>query len=311
MQSSNRLPVGLFRGLFRARPLAIGSETGRFHPDATEPLEGRALMSASVLDGRASTAPGGHGSVSVQFMGETIARRSSLVSMEAHLIEEPNLPYPIPAGPSENLNVYLPQGPVPPGGRPVLVAIHGGGWRRLDKAGYGDRIASAFVPRGYVVVAPNYMLSAPGRPSWPVNLEDVRSVVAGCAPMRTRWDQPERGRGDRRVGRRQPGRVARDRSGPPDSGGISTASSGRHCFFDTDQSDVPGRGESPVPAWRRPSSWGDAAAGSRELRRGVADRSCCAGRSADVSGARVGGPADTGESVRGDGGRAERRRGAE
>ncbi len=135
-------------------------------------------MSVAVLDGRASTVPGGHGSVSVQFMGATIAKRSSLVSMEGHLIEESNLPYPTPAGPSESLNVYLPQGPVPPGGRPVLIAIHGGGWRRLDKAGYGDRIASAFVPRGYVVVAPNYMLSAPGRSSWPDNLEDVRSAVA-------------------------------------------------------------------------------------------------------------------------------------
>ncbi|MGP0063576.1 MAG: alpha/beta hydrolase fold domain-containing protein [Isosphaeraceae bacterium] len=88
------------------------------------------------------------------------------------------MPYPTPAGPNESLNVYLPPGPVPPGGRPVLIAIHGGGWRRLDKNGYGDRIASAFVSRGDVVVAPNYMLSAPGRPSWPVNLDDVRSVVA-------------------------------------------------------------------------------------------------------------------------------------
>jgi acetyl esterase/lipase len=92
-------------------------------------------------------------------------------------IVERNLAYSIPAGPAERLNVYLPEGPVPSGGRPVLIAIHGGGWRRFDKNGYGDRIASAFVPQGYVVVAPNYELSAPGRPSWPVNLEDVQSVV--------------------------------------------------------------------------------------------------------------------------------------
>jgi acetyl esterase/lipase len=59
----------------------------------------------------------------------------------------------------------------------VLVAIHGGGWRRLDKSGYGRRIATAFVPRGYIVVAPNYRLSAPGEPSWPVNLEDVQAAV--------------------------------------------------------------------------------------------------------------------------------------
>ncbi len=53
----------------------------------------------------------------------------------------------------------------------------GGGWRKLNKDGYGDRIASAFVSRGYVVVAPNYELSAPRHPSWPVNLEDVQAVV--------------------------------------------------------------------------------------------------------------------------------------
>jgi acetyl esterase/lipase len=89
-----------------------------------------------------------------------------------------NLSYPTPEGPGQKLNVYLPDSPTPSGGRPVIIAIHGGGWRRFDKNGYGDRIASAFVPQGYVVVAPNYVLSAPDRPSWPVNFEDVQAVVA-------------------------------------------------------------------------------------------------------------------------------------
>jgi acetyl esterase/lipase len=59
----------------------------------------------------------------------------------------------------------------------VLIAIHGGGWRRYSKAGYGSRIAGAFVSHGYVVVAPDYQLSAPRRPSWPVNLEELQAVV--------------------------------------------------------------------------------------------------------------------------------------
>jgi acetyl esterase/lipase len=88
-----------------------------------------------------------------------------------------NLAFPTVDGGSERLDVYLPSDPGPPGGRPVLVAVHGGGWRRLDKTGYGERIASAFVPAGYVVVAPNYKLSAPHRSSWPVNLEDVQAAV--------------------------------------------------------------------------------------------------------------------------------------
>jgi acetyl esterase/lipase len=93
------------------------------------------------------------------------------------LTELRNVTFPTAGGPSELLDVYLPNDAAPPGGRPVLVAVHGGGWRRLDKTGYGERIASAFVPAGYVVVAPNYELSAPGKSSWPANLEDVQGAV--------------------------------------------------------------------------------------------------------------------------------------
>jgi len=91
--------------------------------------------------------------------------------------EERNVSFPTVDGEFEQLDVYMPDNPVPPIGRPVLIAIHGGGWRRLDKLGYGRRIASAFVPEGYVVVAPNYQLSAPGEPSWPRNLQDVQAAV--------------------------------------------------------------------------------------------------------------------------------------
>ena len=59
----------------------------------------------------------------------------------------------------------------------MIVAIHGGGWRRYNKQEYGPRVASAFVPNGYVVVAPNYLLSARNRPSWPINFQDVQSAV--------------------------------------------------------------------------------------------------------------------------------------
>jgi acetyl esterase/lipase len=94
------------------------------------------------------------------------------------VVEKATVTYPTPAGPSERLDVYIPPGPTPPGGRPVILAIHGGGWRRYSKAGYGERIASAFVRQGYVVVAPNYVLSTPGHPSWPENLDDLRSAVS-------------------------------------------------------------------------------------------------------------------------------------
>lgn len=93
------------------------------------------------------------------------------------MVERRNIPYPTPGGPTERLDVYTPRGPAPSVGWPVIVAIHGGGWRRLSKAGYGERIASAFVPHGYVVVAPDYALSGPGRPTWPTNLQDVQAAV--------------------------------------------------------------------------------------------------------------------------------------
>jgi acetyl esterase/lipase len=90
----------------------------------------------------------------------------------------PNVSFPTVGGQSEQLDVYLPSGASPAAGRPVMIAIHGGGWRRFDKSGFGERIASAFVPEGYVVVAPNYVLSTPAHASWPVNFEDVQAAVS-------------------------------------------------------------------------------------------------------------------------------------
>jgi acetyl esterase/lipase len=74
------------------------------------------------------------------------------------------------------LDVYKPTGPAPEGGWPVVMAIHGGGWHRYDKSGYGQEIAP-LTRYGYVVVAMNYKLSAPFLPSWPTNFEEIRDSV--------------------------------------------------------------------------------------------------------------------------------------
>jgi acetyl esterase/lipase len=134
-------------------------------------------MAPLTLSGQVAAISGERGPALFEPLGRLTPKHSGSERVRFDGIEERNLTYPTPAGPEEQLNVYLPKGPVPPGGRPVLIAIHGGGWRKLNKDGYGNRIASAFGPQGYVVVAPNYELSAPGRPSWPVNLEDLQSVV--------------------------------------------------------------------------------------------------------------------------------------
>jgi acetyl esterase/lipase len=97
-----------------------------------------------------------------------IAARTAVVS---------NVVYEDVAGRRETLDLYLPRGTPPAGGWPVLIAIHGGGWRRFSKDEYGPKVAMMFVPEGIAVVAMNYTLSAPGSPSWPANLEDVRNAV--------------------------------------------------------------------------------------------------------------------------------------
>jgi acetyl esterase/lipase len=88
-----------------------------------------------------------------------------------------NITYTVVGGLSEQLNVYVPKGAPPPGGWPVVMAIHGGGWRSQDNIDYGRRVASAMVPNGYVVIAPDYALSAPGKPTWPLDLQDVQAAV--------------------------------------------------------------------------------------------------------------------------------------
>ncbi len=74
------------------------------------------------------------------------------------------------------LDIYQPDSRPPAGGRPALIAIHGGGWRGGSKTDYGRSLVP-LVRRGYVVIAVDYRLSRPGVPSWPGNLEDIRAAV--------------------------------------------------------------------------------------------------------------------------------------
>src|SRR5919107_1795723 len=74
------------------------------------------------------------------------------------------------------LDVYAPTAEAPPGGRPAILAIHGGGWRGGSKTDFG-RMAARLTRHDYVVVSVGYLLSKPGSPSWPANFEDVREAV--------------------------------------------------------------------------------------------------------------------------------------
>lgn len=87
-----------------------------------------------------------------------------------------DLVYRSSVGRRGRLDVYLPEGAAPRGGRPALLAIHGGGWRGGGKADYGRSLVP-LVRRGLVVVAVDYRLSRPGSPSWPENIDDVRAAL--------------------------------------------------------------------------------------------------------------------------------------
>lgn len=58
---------------------------------------------------------------------------------------------------SETLDVFTAGGPPSPGGAPVLVFVHGGYWRSLDKSDHSF-LAPAFTQAGACVVVPNYAL---------------------------------------------------------------------------------------------------------------------------------------------------------
>ena len=75
------------------------------------------------------------------------------------------------------LDVYLPAGC---GSAPVVLWVHGGGWRRGDKAaGTVARKAAWAGSLGAALVAVNYRLSTPGAGvAWPDHGEDVADAVA-------------------------------------------------------------------------------------------------------------------------------------
>ncbi|WP_406696417.1 alpha/beta hydrolase [Singulisphaera sp. Ch08] len=90
--------------------------------------------------------------------------------------EHADLVYRNVDGREVRLDVYLPNAPPAQGGRPAVVAIHGGGWRGGSKRDM-KLMSIQLADHGYVVVAIDYQLSRPGRPSWPSNFEDAQEAV--------------------------------------------------------------------------------------------------------------------------------------
>ncbi|MDR6220842.1 alpha/beta hydrolase [Deinococcus soli (ex Cha et al. 2016)] len=74
--------------------------------------------------------------------------------------------------PTQTLDVYLPTGSGP---FPAVIAIHGGGFRFGDKAGWSAAVGTALLKAGYAVVAVNYRLSGEAR--FPAAPQDVKAAV--------------------------------------------------------------------------------------------------------------------------------------
>ena len=88
-------------------------------------------------------------------------------SARARQTEKCQLDLPYGAGLGETLDVFPADRPK----APVLVFIHGGYWRSLDKADHSF-VAPAFTHAGACVVVPNYAL-CPGTPAQPVTIPHI------------------------------------------------------------------------------------------------------------------------------------------
>jgi acetyl esterase/lipase len=140
-----------------------------FRPsDRIESLEGRALL-ATVAPPAFERPPAGPPAEVAVPPVATLGRKFTQVV------------YTTRGGVPQRLDVYLPAGAPPAGGWPVVLAIHGGGWRRFSKEQYGPKVAAAMVPAGFAVVAPNYTLANQRAASWPLNADQLRDAVRWVA----------------------------------------------------------------------------------------------------------------------------------
>lgn len=132
---------------------------GRRASIGVEPLEGRALLVTMVLGG-------------VLHAGQVQRAAGAGRRVAADVV------YTAPGDPRpQALDIYLPDDPAPADGWPVVLAIHGGGWRKFSKEQYGPKVAPGLTRAGFAVVAIDYALAGPGRPSWPGNFAQVRQAV--------------------------------------------------------------------------------------------------------------------------------------
>ncbi|MFC7433939.1 alpha/beta hydrolase [Hydrogenophaga bisanensis] len=93
-------------------------------------------------------------------------------------------------GPGETLDLFLPPRRAGAGLAPVMVFIHGGYWRSLDKADHSF-VAKPFVEQGAVVVVPNYAL-CPSVTIPDIAVQMVRALAWTWHHIATHGGDPDR-----------------------------------------------------------------------------------------------------------------------
>ena len=83
-----------------------------------------------------------------------------------------NVEYAVHDGVSLLGDLYMPSRG---GSHPAMLFIHGGGFARGSKAGYGNTWGPYLAERGYVVFAIDYRLSKPTQTTWPQALLDCKA----------------------------------------------------------------------------------------------------------------------------------------
>ena len=94
----------------------------------------------------------------------------------------PDLVYATPNGRSQRLDLYLPQGIGRP--LPVIVWLHGGGWRFGDRK-LGPNLSRYFAERGFAMVSIDYRLSEEA--TFPAQIHDVKAAIRWVRAIADRY----------------------------------------------------------------------------------------------------------------------------
>ena len=110
------------------------------------------------------------GAISLLFVLSASACKSKPFHVTEGLIYDPAIGY------DGTFDFYEPESDSGRTSRPAILAIHGGAWRGGDKA-WGEQIAEALCPFGYVVFSINYRRSSRPNGTWPAQIEDVQNAL--------------------------------------------------------------------------------------------------------------------------------------